>query len=98
MGRAELAKAIAARIGSSQGDALEHMNALFDIVEEALVEGGEVKISCFGKFETMETKARMRRNVHTNEPIAVPASRIPKFRPSRTLKQTIAAGPLLAPA
>ena len=50
----------------------------------------KVQISGFGIFETKTREARVGRNPHTKESITIPATRVPSFKASKALKDTVA--------
>lgn len=71
----------------SKKDAHNAINAIFEEMTEALETGGVVDISYFGKFVIFDRKSRMGINPVTKEKMEIPATRLPKFRPSQTLKK-----------
>ena len=54
-----------------------------------LSEGGKVDISGFGKFEISERPARMGINPATKEPLEIAASKAPKFKAAKALKEAV---------
>lgn len=64
----------------------EIIDATIDSIVIALSQGDEVQFSEFGTFELKQRAARMGRNPHTNEPVPIPARKIPSFRASHSLK------------
>lgn len=70
----------------TKNEAEEIVNFLFDEMSEALATDGKVDISGFGKFEIQHRKERKGINPSTMEPMMIPSSNVPKFRPSQTLK------------
>ena len=68
-------------------DALTAINALFEEMSGALESGGVVDISYFGKFYIFDRKSRMGINPVTKERMEIQATRLPKFKPSQTLKK-----------
>ena len=65
------------------------VNAVFAAIEEALVNGDEVKIAGFGTFKVKERKERTGRNPRTKEEIIVPASKTLAFSPAKALKEAV---------
>ncbi len=65
------------------------VNAVFAAIEEALVNGDEVKVAGFGSFKVKERKARTGRNPRTKEEIIVPASKALSFSPAKALKDAV---------
>ncbi len=78
-GRADLTKRAA-------GDAL---NALLDIVTEAMARGEKVTLTGFGTFLVRKRAARMGRNPQTGEPLHIPAQATPAFRAGSALKESV---------
>jgi DNA-binding protein HU-beta len=67
-------------------DALEIVNLIFDEMSEALASEGTVEITAFGKFYIFDRKSRMGINPITKEKMKIEATKLPKFKPSQTLK------------
>jgi len=90
MNKTELIAAAAASAGLTKKDTERVVNAVIDAVTAALVKGEKVQLSGFGTFETKTREARIGRNPRTKEEIHIPATRIPDFKPSKALKDTVA--------
>ena len=90
MNKTELISATAEAAGLTKKDTERVINAAFDAITAALVKGEKVQVSGFGSFETKTREARIGRNPHTKEAIEIPATRVPGFKASKTLKDAIA--------
>ena len=90
MNKTELISACAESTGLSKKDSERVLNAAIDAITEALVQGEKVQISGFGIFETKNREARIGRNPHTKETIEIPATRVPGFKASKALKDSVA--------
>jgi len=90
MNRSELIAAIAEKTGSTKVVAKQHVDALLDVVTEALQGGDSVALIGFGTFEVRERAARTGRNPSTGEALNVPASRVPAFKVGSAFKASIA--------
>ena len=90
MNKTELIAAVAEKSGLTKKDAERVVNATFETLTESLKKGDKVQISGFGIFETKEREARVGRNPRTKETIQIPASRMPAFKASKTLKDSVA--------
>ena len=90
MNKTELIAIIAENAGLTKKDAERVMNATIDAITASLVKGEKVQISGFGTFEIKDREARFGRNPHTKEAIDIPATRVPSFKPSKALKDTVA--------
>ena len=89
MNKAELIAAIAAKTGETKKAAEETVNAFIDVVTEALKGGDKVQLVGFGSFEVRKRAARKGRNPQTKEEIKIPASKAPKFKAGKALKETV---------
>ena len=89
MNRVELVAAIAEQTELSKKDAEKALKAFVDVVSEELVKGEKVQVVGFGTFEVTERKEREGRNLQTQEPMIIPASKAPKFRPGKALKDMV---------
>ena len=90
MTKTELIAAVAAKAGLTKKDAEKVIAATFETITESLTKGDKVQVSGFGIFEVRAREARTGRNPRTKETIEIPATRLPGFKASKTLKDTIA--------
>ena len=90
MNKTELAAAVAEKTGLSKKDAERVVAATLETIAQTLQKGEKVQLSGFGIFEVKDRDARVGRNPHTKEAIQIPATRLPTFKASKTLKDTIA--------
>lgn len=90
MNKTELITACAESTGLTKKDTERVLNAAIDAITDALVKGEKVQISGFGIFETKDREARIGRNPHTKETIEIPATRVPGFKASKALKDSVA--------
>lgn len=89
MTKAELTEAVAERAKISKKDAAAVLNAFTDIVGTELKKGENVQLVGFGTFEVTERAAREGRNPQTGELLTIKASKCPKFKPGKALKDLI---------
>ena len=89
MNKTELVAAVATKAELSKKDADAAVKAVIDAVTEALKDGEKVALVGFGTFEVTERKAREGRNLQTGEPMTIAASKAPKFRPGKALKDMV---------
>ena len=80
---------IAKSSGGSKTAAERAMEAMVGGIVESLRRGRRVTISGFGTFIVTKRAARNGRNPRTGQEIQIPPARVPRFRPSRTLKTAI---------
>jgi len=89
MNKADLISAVADKAGLSKKSAEGAVNALTDIIGDALAKGDKVQLVGFGSFEVRKREARTGRNPKTKEEIKIPASKSPVFKPGKALKDTV---------
>ena len=90
MNKTELIAAVAQKTGLTKKDAERVVSATVDTIVESMVKGEKVQISGFGIFEAKTREARVGRNPRTKQTIELPATRLPAFKASKTLKDTVA--------
>ncbi|MFR2318337.1 MAG: HU family DNA-binding protein [Clostridium sp.] len=89
MNKTELIAAVAEKAEISKKDAEKAVKAFTDAVAEELAKGGKVQLVGFGNFEVSERPAREGRNPRTGETMTIAASKTPKFKPGKALKDEI---------
>jgi DNA-binding protein HU-beta len=85
----DLVAAVAESTGLSKTDAATAVDAVFQAISTALKEGDEVRLVGFGTFAVTERAASEGRNPRTGEKISIPASKLPKFKAGKGLKDSI---------
>ena len=90
MNKTELIAIAAERAGLTKKDTERVLNAAIDTITAALVKGDKVQLSGFGTFEAKDRESRVGRNPHTKEAINIPATRVPTFKASKALKDSVA--------
>ena len=89
MNKTELIAAVAEKAELSKKDAEKAVKAFTDAVSEELVKGGKVQLVGFGTFEVSERAAREGRNPQTGETMKIEASKAPKFKAGKALKDMV---------
>lgn len=89
MNKNELIAAVAESTGMTKAAAGEAVDATFDAITSSLKGGSEVKILGFGNFSVAERAATTGRNPRTGETIQIAASKSPKFKAGKGLKDAI---------
>ena len=89
MNKTELIAAVAEKAENYKKDAEKAVKAFTDAVAEELAKGGKVQLVGFGNFEVSERPAREGRNPRTGETMTIAASKTPKFKPGKALKDEI---------
>ena len=89
MNKTELVTAMAEQAGISKKDAEAALKAFTDVVASELKANGKVQLVGFGTFEVSERAAREGRNPQTGETMTIAASKAPKFKAGKALKDMI---------
>ncbi len=89
MNKTELVAAIAEKTELSKKDAEKALKAFTDVVAEELKKGEKVQLVGFGTFEVIDKPAREGRNPRTGEPMPIAASKSPKFKAGKALKDSL---------
>ena len=89
MNKTELIDAIAKKAEISKKDAEKALKAFTETVTAQLKKGDKVTLVGFGTFEVVERAARKGINPRTKESIKIKASKAPKFKAGKALKDAI---------
>jgi DNA-binding protein HU-beta len=89
MNKTELVAAMADQAGLSKKDAEKALKAFTDVVADELKKGEKIQLVGFGTFEVSERPAREGRNPRTGETMTIAASKAPKFKAGKALKDSI---------
>ena len=89
MNRMELVAAIAEQTELSKKDAEKALKAFTDVVTEDLKKGGKIQLVGFGTFEVSERAAREGRNPQTGKSMTIAASKAPRFKAGKALKDAL---------
>ena len=86
MNKTELVAAMAEQTNLSKKDAEAALKAFIDVVSEEFKKGEKVQLVGFGTFGVSERAAREGRNPQTGETMEIKASKTPKFKAGKALK------------
>ena len=89
MNKTELVAAISAKTELSKVDAEKALKAFTEVVSEELQKGEKIQLVGFGTFEVAERPAREGRNPRTGETMKIKASKAPKFKAGKALKDVV---------
>lgn len=89
MNKAELVAAMAEQAQLQKKDAEAALKAFTDVVSDELKKGGKVQLVGFGTFEVSERAAREGRNPQSGEVMKIAASKAPKFKAGKALKDLV---------
>lgn len=89
MNKEELIEAVAGQTGISRSECKRTINATLSAITNAMAAGEEVRLVGFGIFDTKEKPDRTVRNPRSGAPVQLEACRIPIFRPSIHLRESV---------
>ena len=89
MNKTELVAAIAEKAELSKKDAEKALKAFTEVVGEELKKGEKIQVVGFGTFEVSERAAREGRNPQTGETMTIKASKSPRFKAGKALKDSL---------
>ncbi len=89
MNKTELIAAIAKKTDLSKKDAEKALKACTDTIAAELKKGGKVQLVGFGTFEVAKRAAREGRNPQTGKVMKIKASKAPKFKAGKALKDAV---------
>ena len=89
MNKTELVAAIAEKSELSKKDSEKALKAFIDTVTDELKKGEKIQLVGFGTFEVSERAERTGRNPQTGKEMVIPASKAPKFKAGKALKDLI---------
>ena len=86
MNKNDLIATVSSSTGLSKSDATKAIDGVFTAIGTALKKGTEVRLVGFGTFTVTNRAASKGRNPRTGETIDIPASKLPKFKAGKRLK------------
>ncbi|HNR91062.1 MAG TPA: HU family DNA-binding protein [Dokdonella sp.] len=89
MNKSDLIAKLAESANLSKAEAERALDAIVDVVKDALKAGDSVNLVGFGSFVVRSRAARTGRNPRTKETITIAASKVPAFKPGKALKDAI---------
>jgi DNA-binding protein HU-beta len=89
LNKKDLVTEIAKSVDLTKTEAEKALNSLIESIKKSLKKGGKVSLTGFGTFEVSKRKARTGVNPQTGEKINIKASKVPKFKPGKSLKDAI---------
>ncbi|MBF9040444.1 integration host factor subunit alpha [Rhodobacterales bacterium LSUCC0387] len=90
--RMDLSEAVFREVGLSRNESSDLVERVIELMSDALVEGGQVKISSFGTFGVRAKSERIGRNPKTGEEVPITPRHVVSFRPSHLMKERVADG------
>ena len=89
MNKNDLIDAVSTSTGLSKADSTSAVDSVFDAITNALKGGDDVRLVNFGTFHVTKRAASEGRNPRTGERIQIPASKQPKFKAGKGLKDAV---------
>ncbi len=89
MNKQDLVSAVAEGSDLSKQKAAQAVDAVIDAIKTSLKKGDDVRLVGFGTFSVAQRAATTGRNPRTGEPIKIPASKQPKFKAGKELKEAV---------
>lgn len=89
MNKNDLVASVAESSGLSKADAGKAVDSVLDNITSALQGGNEIRLVGFGTFSVAQRKATTGRNPQTGAAIQIPASKQPKFKAGKALKDAV---------
>ncbi len=89
MTKRELVIAVAERLGFTQNEVSNIVQATLDAITECLAEGQRLEIRNFGVFEVKKRDARTGRNPRTGQEVSIAEKRVATFKPGTALKEYV---------
>ena len=89
MNKTELVAAMAEKANVTKKAAEESLNAVLDVVKEAMAKGDKVQLVGFGSFEVRTRAARKGKNPQTGAEMKIPACKAPVFKAGKALKDIV---------
>lgn len=90
MNKGELVDTVAAKANITKKQADEIISAFLSVVTEAVANGDKVTLIGFGSFERRDRSEREGRNPKTNEPMTIPATKVPAFSAGKQFREKVA--------
>jgi DNA-binding protein HU-beta len=92
LAKSDIAQKVAERTNLPKAQATRVVDAMLDVLQEELARGAEIRITGFGSWRVVETKARTGRNPRTGQPLKIPASKRVSFSPGARLTEVVRTG------
>lgn len=89
MNKAELASEVSSKVGTTKKETQNVIDAVIETIGDTLSRGEKVILVGFGTFQVASRKARRGINPQTRATIKIPAKKVPKFLPGKTLKEKV---------
>ncbi|WP_275790437.1 DNA-binding protein HupB [Pararhizobium gei] len=89
MNKNELVSAVAEKANITNKEASTAVDAIFEVIQSELKNGGDVRLVGFGNFSVSHREASKGRNPSTGAEVDIPARNVPKFSAGKGLKDAV---------
>ncbi len=89
MNKAELVEEVSGEVGLSKRETQKVIDAIIGTIKDTLATGEKVTLVGFGTFGVRQRMARTGRNPQTGAALQIPAKKVPRFAPGKTLKEKV---------
>ncbi|HEX2020117.1 MAG TPA: DNA-binding protein HupB [Aurantimonas sp.] len=89
MNKNELVSAVADKADLSKQQAGTAVDAIFEIIQDAMSKGDDIRLVGFGTFSVSHRAASKGRNPSTGAEVDIPARNVPKFAAGKGLKDAV---------
>ena len=89
MNKAQLVESVAKRTNTTKSQSESVIDAALEVIQASVSNGDDVKLVGFGTFSKFTRQARNGRNPKTGEPVRIPTSIVPKFKPGKDFKERV---------
>lgn len=89
MNKSDLINEVARKTGLSRREAEVGVQTALDVIANELAKDKKITLTGFGTFDVGRRKARTGVNPRSGQPIKIAASKMPRFKPSRTLRSDV---------
>ena len=90
MNKTELIEAVATRSKTTKAQTTAMLNELLEVIQQTIASGNDVQLVGFGTFSVTERAGREGRNPATGETMTIPAKKVVRFKPGKTLSDAAA--------
>lgn len=90
MTKGDLITAVAKKSGLKNTEATKALEAILDSIMATVAKGDDVRLTGFGTFTLAKRAARQGRNPRTGATLKIPATQVPRFKPGKEFKETVA--------
>jgi DNA-binding protein HU-beta len=89
MNKSQLVERLAEKTNTTKSHSEAVLDAAIEIIQKAVSKGEEVKLVGFGTFTRINRKSRTARNPKTGEPVKIPGTTVPRFKPGKEFKEIV---------